>query len=89
MSVSRYINPYRLFHGVWIPQWLEKRPEVSEKAKKLYAYLPYERGAWPLFALAQDFRARREHPHGEFLPLLERETIPLLIIVAMAVAEPF
>ncbi len=25
-----------------------------------------------LCALAQDFRARRERPHGEFLPLLER-----------------
>jgi hypothetical protein len=24
-----------------MPQWLEKRPEVSEKAKKLYAYLTY------------------------------------------------
>jgi hypothetical protein len=35
----RFINPHRLFHGVWLPQWLEERPEVSEKAKKLYAYL--------------------------------------------------
>ena len=34
MSTSHYINPHRLFHGVWIPQWLEERPEVSEKAKK-------------------------------------------------------
>ena len=24
-----------------MPQWLEERPEVSEKAKKLYAYLKY------------------------------------------------
>jgi hypothetical protein len=48
LSASRCINPYRLFHGVWIPQWLEKRPEVSEEAKKLYAYLTYERGAGPL-----------------------------------------
>ena len=32
----RFINPHRLFHGVWLPQWLEERPEVSEKAKKLY-----------------------------------------------------
>ena len=24
-----------------MPQWLEERPEVSEKAKKLYAYLTY------------------------------------------------
>ena len=29
------INPHRLFHGVWLPQWLEERPEVSERAKKL------------------------------------------------------
>ena len=44
MSTSRYINPHRLFHGVWIPQWLEERSEVSEKAKKLYAYLTYFAG---------------------------------------------
>ncbi|HEY5811691.1 MAG TPA: hypothetical protein VIT23_03440, partial [Terrimicrobiaceae bacterium] len=47
----RFINPHRLFHGVWLPQWLEERPEVSEKAKKLYAYLTYFAGgkgcAWP------------------------------------------
>ena len=30
---SRFINPHRLFHGVWLPQWLEERPEVSEKAR--------------------------------------------------------
>jgi Helix-turn-helix domain len=45
------INPHRLFHGVWLPQWLEERAEVSEKAKKLYAYLTYFAGgkghAWP------------------------------------------
>src|SRR6476659_8883748 len=49
----RFINPHRLFHGVWIPQWLEERSEVSEKAKKLYAYLTYFAGgkgyAWPSF----------------------------------------
>jgi len=48
-----FINPHRLFHGVWLPQWLEERPEVSEKAKKLYAYLTYFAGgkgyAWPSF----------------------------------------
>ena len=52
-SRSRFINPHRLFHGVWLPQWLEERPEVSEKAKKLYAYLTYFAGgkghAWPSF----------------------------------------
>jgi hypothetical protein len=38
---------------VWLPQWLEERPEVSDKAKKLYAYLTYFAGgkgyAWPSF----------------------------------------
>ena len=52
-SLSHFINPHRLFHGVWMPQWLEERPEVSEKAKKLYAYLTYFAGgkgyAWPSF----------------------------------------
>src|SRR6476619_8286481 len=54
-SRSRFINPHRLFHGVWLPQWLEERPEVSEKAKKLYAYLTYFAGgkgySWPSFGL--------------------------------------
>jgi hypothetical protein len=49
------INPHRLFHGVWLPQWLEERPEVSEKAKKLYAYLTFFAGgkgySWPSFGL--------------------------------------
>ena len=49
---SQLINPHRLFHGVWLPQWLEERPEVSEKAKK-HAYLTYFAGgkvyAWPSF----------------------------------------
>ena len=52
-SSSNFINPHRLFHCVWLPQWLEERPEVSEKAKKLYAYLTYFAGgkghAWPSF----------------------------------------
>ena len=52
-QAPQFINPHRLFHGVWLPQWLEERPEVSEKAKKLYAYLTYFAGgkgyAWPSF----------------------------------------
>jgi helix-turn-helix protein len=52
-EAPHFINPHRLFHGVWLPQWLEERPEVSEKAKKLYAYLTYFAGgrgyAWPSF----------------------------------------
>ena len=55
----RFINPHRLFHGVWPPQWLEERPEVSDKAKKLYAYLTYFAGgkgcSWPSFDLPPGF----------------------------------
>ena len=63
---SRFINPHRLFHGVWIPQWLEERPEVSEKAKKLYAYLTYFAGgkgcSWPSFGLlAEKLHCSRRH----------------------------
>jgi len=62
----QFINPHRLFHGVWMPQWLEERPEVSEKAKKLYAYLTYFAGgkgyAWPTFnTLAEKLHASRRH----------------------------
>ena len=44
-QTPQFINPHCLFHGVWLPQWLEERPEVSEKAKKLYAYQPTSRAA--------------------------------------------
>ncbi|HET7237450.1 MAG TPA: helix-turn-helix domain-containing protein, partial [Terrimicrobiaceae bacterium] len=62
----RFINPHRLFHGVWLPQWLEERPEVSEKAKKLYAYLTYFAGGkgccWPSFGLlAEKLHCSRRH----------------------------
>jgi helix-turn-helix protein len=51
---------------VWIPQWLEERPEVSEKAKKLYAYLTYFAGgkgcSWPSFGqLAERLHCSRRH----------------------------
>jgi hypothetical protein len=36
VSEGGYINPHRHFHGVWLPQWLEERLEVFEKAKNLY-----------------------------------------------------
>ena len=60
------INPHRLFHGVWLPQWLEERAEVSEKAKKLYAYLTYFAGgkgcSWPSFGLlAEKLHCSRRH----------------------------
>jgi Helix-turn-helix domain len=62
----RFINPHRLFHGVWLPQWLEERPEVSEKAKKLYSYLTYFAGgkgyAWPSFNhLAEKLHVSRRY----------------------------
>ena len=62
----QFINPHRLFHGVWLPQWLEERPEVSEKAKKLYAYLTYFAGgkgcSWPSFGLlAEKLHCSRRH----------------------------
>ena len=65
-SLSHFINPHRLFHGVWLPQWLEERPEVSEKAKKLYAYLTYFAGgkgyAWPSFNhLAEKLHVSRRY----------------------------
>jgi hypothetical protein len=49
-----------------MPQWLEEGPEVSEKAKKLYAYLTYCAGgkgyAWPTFnMLAERLHASRRH----------------------------
>jgi hypothetical protein len=51
---------------VWLPQWLEERSEVSEKAKKLYAYLTYFAGgkgyAWPSFKiLADKLHCSRRH----------------------------
>lgn len=37
----RRINPYKLFHGSFIPEWLEERPtkEISLGAKLIYARL--------------------------------------------------
>jgi len=63
---NHFINPHRLFHGMWLPQWLEDRPEVSEKAKKLYSHLTYFAGgkgcAWPTFnTLAGKLHVSRRH----------------------------
>ncbi|MGA7395318.1 MAG: helix-turn-helix domain-containing protein [Terrimicrobiaceae bacterium] len=49
-----------------MPQWLEERSEVSEKTKKLYAYLTYFAGgkgyAWPSFKiLADKLHCSRRH----------------------------
>jgi hypothetical protein len=65
-SKARFINPHRLFHGVWLPHWLEERPEISEKSKKLYAYLTYFAGgkgyAWPsLNHLAEKLHVSRRY----------------------------
>jgi len=48
----RRINPYRLFVGAFIPNWLLLRPDVSAQAKLLYARLAQYAGehgyAWPM-----------------------------------------
>ena len=45
------INPYKLFDGAWVPNWLLEREEVSAQAKLLYARLAQYAGkkgyAWP------------------------------------------
>ncbi len=38
-SIRKYINPYKLFVGSFIPNWLLKRSEVSQGAKLCYARL--------------------------------------------------
>ena len=85
---SRFINPHRLFHGVWIPQWLEERPEVSEKAKKLYAYLTYFAGGkgcvWPSFGLlGEKLHCSRRH-----VMRLVRELSANRLITATNVSNP-
>jgi len=39
MKIGERINPYNLFVGSFIPNWLLKRPEVSMAAKLTYARL--------------------------------------------------
>ena len=58
---ARFINPHRLFHGVWLPQWLEERAEVSEKAKKLYAYLTYFAGGRAMLGRPSSFWRDKLH----------------------------
>lgn len=36
---NNYINPYKLFTGSIIPQWIEERPELTASAKLVYARL--------------------------------------------------
>jgi hypothetical protein len=88
LSTSRFINPHRLFHGVWLPQWLEERPEVSEKAKKLYAYLTYFAGgkgyAWPSF----NHLAAKLHISRRYVIKLVQELSAHGLIVATNVNAP-
>ena len=67
-SCHRHVsyNPHRLFHGVWMPQWLEERPEISEKAKKLIRLPDLFAGgkgyAWPSFNhLAEKLHVSRRY----------------------------
>ena len=87
-EAPRFINPHRLFHGVWLPQWLEDRPEVSEKAKKLYAYLTYFAGgkgyAWPSF----NHLAGKLHISRRYVIKLVQELSAHGLIVATRVNVP-
>jgi biotin operon repressor len=73
---------------VWLPQWLEERPEVSEKAKKLYAYLTYFAGgkgyAWPSF----NHLAGKLHISRRYVIKLVQELSAHGLIVATSVNVP-
>ena len=73
---------------MWLPQWLEERPEVSEKAKKLYAYLTYFAGgkgyAWPSF----NHLAGKLHISRRYVIKLVQELSAHGLIVATSVNVP-
>jgi hypothetical protein len=87
-QAPQFINPHRLFHGVWLPEWLEDRPEVSEKAKKLYAYLTYFAGgkgyAWPSF----NHLAEKLHISRRYVIKLVQELSAHGLITATHVNNP-
>ena len=87
-QAPQFINPHRLFHGVWLPEWLEERPEVSEKAKKLYAYLTYFAGgkgyAWPSF----NHLAEKLHISRRYVIKLVQELSAHGLITATNVNNP-
>jgi hypothetical protein len=87
-ETPHFINPHRLFHGVWLPQWLEERPEVSEKAKKLYAYLTYFAGgrgyAWPSF----NHLADKLHISRRYVIMLVQELSAHRLITVTHVDNP-
>ena len=71
-----------------MPQWLEERPEVSEKAKKLYAYLTYFAGgkgyAWPSF----NHLAEKLHISRRYVIKLVQELSARGLITATHVNNP-
>jgi hypothetical protein len=73
---------------VWLPQWLEERPEVSEKAKKLYAYLTYFAGgkgyAWPSF----NHLAAKLHISRRYLIKLVKELSAHRLITVTNINNP-
>jgi sarcosine oxidase delta subunit len=85
---ARFINPHRLFHGVWLPHWLEERPEISEKSKKLYAYLTYFAGgkgyAWPSF----NHLAEKLHVSRRYVITLVQELSAHQLIAVTHVSNP-
>ena len=36
-EAPRFVNSHRLFHGVWLPQWLEDRPRFLKRQR---SYMP-------------------------------------------------
>ena len=39
----RFINPHRLFHGVWLPQWLEERQRFPRRQRSCTPISPISR----------------------------------------------
>jgi Helix-turn-helix domain len=86
-SASVHQSP-SLIPRVWLPEWLEERPEISEKAKKLYAYLTYFAGgkgyAWPSF----NHLAERLHISRRYVIKLVQELSAHRLITATHVNNP-
>jgi hypothetical protein len=71
-----------------MPQWLEERLEVSERAKKLYAYLTYFAGgrgyAWPSF----NHLAEKLHVSRRYVIRLVQELSAHRLVTVTHVSNP-
>ena len=86
-SASVHQSPSLIPRGL-VTQWLEERPEVSERAKKLYAYLTYFAGgkgyAWPSF----NHLAEKLHISRRYVIKLVQELSAHGLITATHVNNP-